>query len=152
MWLRRRSHLIHNFWCRSLQWGLLPKYVKYNSFVSFFLYCPFFSIERPEPRGRCRPTRFMGHMTWFRPRTVLFGIRTMSDITWGKCDEAFHMLCSMEIVTVAVLWTYAMFTGGDSRGNRSRDRSPHVNIVLHATHYKAHQWNNALNWWHFAVL
>ena len=30
-------------------------------------------------------SRFMAQMTWFSPRMVLFGVRTMSDIIWGKC-------------------------------------------------------------------
>jgi len=27
----------------------------------------------------------MAQMTLFSPRMVLFGVRTMSDIIWGKC-------------------------------------------------------------------
>jgi len=27
----------------------------------------------------------MAQMTWFGPRMVLFGVRTMSDIIWVKC-------------------------------------------------------------------
>ena len=27
----------------------------------------------------------MAQMTWFSPRMVLLGVRTMSDIIWGKC-------------------------------------------------------------------
>jgi len=35
-----------------------------------------------EPRDRF--SRFMAQMTRFSPRMVLFGVRTMSDIIWGK--------------------------------------------------------------------
>ena len=45
---RRGLNLLRNFWCRSLQWGLLPKYVKYNPLCLVpVLYCPFFSIQSP---------------------------------------------------------------------------------------------------------
>ena len=39
------------------------------------------SSKSLEPRDRF--SRFMAQMTWFRPRMVLFGVRTMSDIIWG---------------------------------------------------------------------
>ena len=49
------------------------------------LSCPFFSRTHAQLESRDRFSRFMAQMTWFRPRMVLFGVRTMSDIIWGKC-------------------------------------------------------------------
>jgi len=38
-----------------------------------------------EPRYRC--SRFMAQMTWFSPRMVLFGVRTISDIISGNVPQ-----------------------------------------------------------------
>ena len=51
----------------------------------FFLSCPFFSRSNAQLEPRAQYSRFMAQMTWFRPRTVLFGVRTMSHIFWGNC-------------------------------------------------------------------
>jgi len=52
----------------------------------FFLSCPvLFSRSHAQLEPRDRFSRFMPQMTWFGPRTVLFGVRTMNDIIWGKC-------------------------------------------------------------------
>jgi len=32
----------------------------------------------------------MAQMTWFSPSMVLFGVKTMSDIIWGKCAPQKH--------------------------------------------------------------
>ena len=45
------------------------------------LSCPFFSRTHAQLESRDRFSRFMAQMTWFGPRMVLFGVRTMSDIT-----------------------------------------------------------------------
>ena len=52
-----------------------------------WLFCPvlsFFSRTHAQLEPRDRFSRFVAQMTWFRPRMVLFGVRTMSDIIWGK--------------------------------------------------------------------
>ena len=49
------------------------------------LSCPFFSRSHAQLEPLDRFSRFMAQMTWFSPRIVLFGVRTMSDIIWGKC-------------------------------------------------------------------
>jgi len=41
------GYVLHNFWCRSLEWGLLRKQVKYNSFVTFSLSHPFLLPPTP---------------------------------------------------------------------------------------------------------
>jgi len=67
-----------------LSGGLSPNSEKIP-FCDFFAVLSFFSssVAPLEPRGHY--SRFMAHMTWFGPRTVLCGVRTMSDIIWGKC-------------------------------------------------------------------
>ena len=67
--------------------------MKYNPFVTFS--CPvllctvlFFpsSNTQLEPRGRY--SRFMAQMTWLSPRTVLIGVKTMSDfLGWGNLPQ-----------------------------------------------------------------
>ena len=46
MWLRR-EHSLNKFSCKSLQWGLLHKQVKYNHFVTFPILSFFLSFTRP---------------------------------------------------------------------------------------------------------
>ena len=52
-----------------------------------FFSCPvlFFARSNAQLDTRSRYTRFMAQLTWFRQRTALFGVRTMSDIIWMKC-------------------------------------------------------------------
>ena len=45
----------------------------------------FFSRTNAQLEPSDRYSRFSAQMTLFSPRMVLFGIRTMSDIIWGKC-------------------------------------------------------------------
>jgi len=42
-------------------------------------------IVRPNQKSIGKCSRFMAEITWFSPRMVLFGVRTMSDIILGKC-------------------------------------------------------------------
>ena len=52
--------------------------------------CPvlsFFSRSHAQLEPRDRFSRFMAQMTWFRPRMVLFRVRTMSDIIWGNVPQ-----------------------------------------------------------------
>jgi len=57
--------------------------VKYNPFVTFFLYCPvlFFSFQRPAR------TALYGSNDVVPPKDGLFGVRTMSDILWEMCPK-----------------------------------------------------------------
>ena len=56
----------------------------------FFLFCPvlsFFSRTNAQLEPRDRFSRFVAQMTWFSPRMVLFGVRTMSGIIWGNVPQ-----------------------------------------------------------------
>ena len=67
--------------------GFIPN--RWNITLLWLFSCPvgllsFFLLHTQlEPRGRY--SWFMAQMTWFRPRTVRLGVRTMSDIFGGKC-------------------------------------------------------------------
>jgi len=41
-------------------------------------------LVRPIQKATGKYSQFMAQITWFIPRMVLFGVRTMSDIIWGK--------------------------------------------------------------------
>ena len=67
--------------------GLLPKWVKYNLFLTFFLSRPFFLVPTPSSNRATDIHALWLKMMWFRPRTVLFGVRTMSDILGGNVPK-----------------------------------------------------------------
>jgi len=76
------------FWCRSLQWELLPKYVKYSPFVTFscpVLSCTVLFYIFTRPTRTARPIfMFYGSNDVVPPKDGPFGVRTMTDIFWWK--------------------------------------------------------------------
>ena len=61
---------------------------RWNITLLWLFSCPvlsFFSRTHAQLDPCNRFSRFMAQMTSFRQRIVLFGVRTMSDIIWGKC-------------------------------------------------------------------
>jgi len=58
---------------------------RWNITLSWLFSCPVLfssSNGQLEPRGRY--SRFMAQMTWFHPKTVMFGVRTISETIWGN--------------------------------------------------------------------
>jgi len=53
--------------------------ISLNTFVTFLLHCPFFSVEPSHSF-----LRWMAQTTCFRQRTALLGVGTMGDVIWGK--------------------------------------------------------------------
>ena len=61
---------------------------RWNITLLWIFSCPvlsFFSRSHAQLEPRDRFSRFMAQMTWFSPRMFFSGVRTMSDIIWGKC-------------------------------------------------------------------
>jgi len=65
--------------------GASPRQVKYYGFVTFFLvsWLYFFSRACAQVEPVDGFSRFMAHTTYFRPRTVLLGVATISEFIWG---------------------------------------------------------------------
>jgi len=70
------------FWGRSARRGVVPKYVKYNTFVTFVTVL-FFSILSTGQTAALAHT-LMAQTTCFRARRCFFEVRMKSDASWGK--------------------------------------------------------------------
>jgi len=71
-WLRRRPLRLRQIWCKSVDWGLLGKSVKYNEF--FFIYT-LFSWTHLQVRPVDGFSRLMTQTTRNRARMCLLGFR-----------------------------------------------------------------------------
>ena len=65
--------------------GASPKQGKYNT-CDFFVILSFFS-SRAQVKTLHQFLRWMAQTTWFRPKTVLLGVRTMGDVIWGNMPQ-----------------------------------------------------------------
>jgi len=75
MWLCRWRHPPSNFWVELVQWGLL---------LWLFCYTVLFSRSCAQVKPSHWFLRWMAQMTCFHPSRVLYGVRTMGDVIWGK--------------------------------------------------------------------
>jgi len=66
-----------NFWANRFGGGL-PKYVKYNTFVTFYTVLTFLKSS-PHVKPRHWRTRLMAQTTCFRARMCLLGVRMTGD-------------------------------------------------------------------------
>ena len=70
-WLRRRPLRLHQIWCKSVDGGLLGKWVKYNEFFSIYT---FFSWTHLQVRRDDGFLRLMAQTTRTRARMCLLGV------------------------------------------------------------------------------
>jgi len=70
-----------NFWADR---GAIPKYVKYNTFVTFYSYCPYLSRSSPQVKLWHLRTHLIAQTTCFRARMCLLRVRLTGDAIWGK--------------------------------------------------------------------
>ena len=71
----------------------------------------------------------MAQMTWLSPRIVLFGVRTMSDIIWGKCVPKTQKGASVGILSQTGIILKLTYIG---RGSNDFDEIWHGDAVQHS--------------------
>ena len=73
-WLRRRPLRLWQVWCKSVDGGLLGKWVKYKKIFFIYLFIPLFSSTHLQVRRDDGFSRLMAQTTRTRARMCLLGV------------------------------------------------------------------------------